>query len=47
MGDEDAGPSGVLFPERSRYACGAGTLQSVLQESAEEVRSLTSALLIS
>ncbi len=29
------------------FACGAGTLQSVLQESAEEVRSLTSALLIS
>ena len=29
------------------FACGAGTLQSVLQESSNEVQSLTSALLIS
>jgi len=28
------------------FACGNGTLQSILQESAEDVRSLTSALLI-
>lgn len=39
-------PLGTNIASRIDFECGDGTLQSVLHESAEEVRSLTSALLM-